>query len=118
MYCFIFQPNFKICTLDPHVNAISHFLHEEGYWELHFASFIKLMFEEFKDILFIDIGANMGVHSLYALPVGAPCLGSRTSRNAFDKGIDSILLGIHSFYVIKALIIVKKIFVFFIGTTT
>ena len=33
------------------------------------------MSEEFEDILFIDIGANMGVHALYALQLGLTVWG-------------------------------------------
>ena len=68
MFCF--QPVFEICTLDPKEDLISYHLHKQGHWELHVASFIKLMSEEFEDILFIDIGANIGVHTLYALQLG------------------------------------------------
>ena len=67
---FCFQPDFKICTLDPKENLISYHLHKDGHWELHVASYIKLMSEELEDILFIDIGANIGVHTLYALQLG------------------------------------------------
>ena len=65
-----FQPVFKICTSDPNVHLISKDLHRNGFWELHVASFIKLMSEEFEDILFTDVGANIGVHTLYALELG------------------------------------------------
>ena len=77
LFCFnftkclaCFQPTFKLCTLDPNDDRISQHLHEEGYWELHIALFTKLMSEELEDILFVDVGANIGVHTLYALQLG------------------------------------------------
>ena len=59
-----------MCTLDPNDDRISHHLHEQGYWKLEIATVTKYMSEEFEDILFIDVGANIGVHTLYALQLG------------------------------------------------
>ena len=70
------QPTFKIClhntTTDSYVSGT---LKEGRAWEPEISNFVKVGLENYdavaaKSAVFLDVGANIGTHTLYALATG------------------------------------------------
>ena len=66
------QPEFIICVYKSEEDRyVSNSILKHGTWELGISIIIKLLLEQSdQNILFLDVGANLGIHSLYAASLG------------------------------------------------
>ena len=82
-----FQPEFIICVYEAKDDIwISKGLLEKGKWEIGISFTVKLLLEQMnQDILFLDIGANLGVHSLYAAKLGYRVVAVEPQENNLIK---------------------------------
>ena len=71
--CFVLQPTFRICVYDPsHDIWVSSEILRKGYWEQWMAEwFLSVKKAYAGDFLYLDVGANIGIHGLHAAKAGA-----------------------------------------------
>ena len=62
------QPNFIICAHDPSNDIyVSKSIISDGYWERDMAQWLSAFVTQIEsDTLYIDLGANLGIHGLHA----------------------------------------------------
>ena len=67
-----FQPQFTICTHDPSEDEyVSRYILNEGYWESDVAFWLGAIIHRIEaEVLYIDLGANLGIHSIHAAMLG------------------------------------------------
>ncbi len=66
----MFQPEFQICVHDPtHDVWISKSVLDKGYWENDLAEWLNTIMPKMDQVLYIDLGANLGIHGLHAAKV-------------------------------------------------
>jgi 2-polyprenyl-3-methyl-5-hydroxy-6-metoxy-1,4-benzoquinol methylase len=82
-----FQPEFIICVYEAKKDHwVSKEILQNGTWEPGISLTIKLLLEQAdKDILFLDIGANLGIHSLYAAKLGYRVVAIEPQENNLIK---------------------------------
>ena len=85
--CFKFQPEFIICIYDANDDIfVSKSIFEKRTWEKGISLTIKLLLEQMnQDSLFLDIGANLGIHSLYAAKLGYRVVAVEPQENNLIK---------------------------------
>ena len=85
--CFKFQPEFIICVYEAQKDIwVSKSILEKGTWEPQISLTVKLLLEQMnQDIMFLDIGANLGIHSLYAAKLGYRVVAVEPQENNLIK---------------------------------
>lgn len=71
----IFQPSYNICVYaggDDYGSYGSRLIKQQGYWEKDIGMMIRTLLKTSmnEDAIFLDIGANIGIHALYAAKLG------------------------------------------------
>ena len=65
------NPGFVVCTHNPSVDVfISASILENGIWEPEISKILKIILIEYPTAWFLDLGANIGFHSLFAAKLG------------------------------------------------
>ena len=82
-----FQPEFIICVYEAEEDHwVSKYILQYGTWEPGLSITIKILQEQAdQDILFLDIGANLGIHSLYAAKLGYRVVSIEPQENNLIK---------------------------------
>jgi len=63
----IVVPEFKICVHDPARDIyISKGIINYGYWEADMAQWLNAIRPKMDEVLYLDLGANLGIHGLHA----------------------------------------------------
>ena len=64
------QPQFRICVHNVNEDVwVSDSIMKFGYWEVELAQWLNKLLVKLgtpSDVLYIDLGANLGIHSLHA----------------------------------------------------
>ena len=76
-------------TLHPHIEYISEFIRKYGYWEKIETEILYEIFKANKNILFIDIGSNLGYFSLLAASLGINTISFEPVRRLLLEGLNT-----------------------------
>ena len=88
------KPQFTICVHELTNDIyVSHRILKSGIWEKEISELIKdiLLRHDQKDIIFLDVGANLGFHSLYAAKLGYNVCAVEPQQRNFIKMFRSAL---------------------------
>ena len=82
-----FQPEFIICVYEANEDHfVSNSILHHGTWETGISITIKMLLEHAgPNTLFLDIGANLGIHSLYAAKLGYRVVSIEPQENNLIK---------------------------------
>lgn len=92
------QPEFIICAHDPKNDIfVSQSIVSNGYWEIDMAQWLNGLIRKIEaDTLYLDIGANLGIHGLHAAKANCTVWIVEPQELNLHKIIhSSILSGIH-----------------------
>lgn len=85
----IFKNMFKI-NLHKHSEWISNFIRKNNYWDKIDTEILNEMFKKNKNMIFVDIGANIGYFYLFLSSFGVKSIGfepMKENYELFEKSI-------------------------------
>jgi len=86
----ILKHMFRIELHENKEEYITRSILENGYWEKHSSELIHEILKKNTQLLFIDIGANIGYYSLFAASIGIKCVAFepiKKNYRIFEKSI-------------------------------
>jgi len=86
-------PDFKICVHEPEQDIwISKDIINHGYWEADLAQWLNAIRPKMDEVLYMDLGSNLGIHGLHAAKAGCSVWAVEPQEKNLQRIIQSSIL--------------------------